>query len=752
MSVLSYLSLIAFFIYFTLGVYVLYSKPRSGINQSFFYVSMALAVYALAYTFYYIAPTKETAIFWFKISSIGWIVFPAAVVLFLFAVSKTKAYFPIFIFQPLIFLPALILLIQSLLYGLYASDFIWTGKYQVMLPDFSFFWLWVFLLYVSGYGLWSIVVIIKWRRRSLRHKDRIKANLFLAILLVTYLLSITSYFVFPLLGVRLIPDVAHVFCVILVAGFAFGIFRYQRLSIKPDFALPIIVSALQEFLLISNEEGIVVKSNKYSALTLKYSQTEIIGKKIDDLMETKEFIEDCSENQKLTFAIENVETSLIASDAEKIPVVLTYCSVKDEFNDFMGQIFVGYDRRPEIKLRSEMRERRELQHELMKARERAKESDQLKSTFLSNISHELRTPLNGILGFIDILKAEFENSEFGEIADNIDRSGNRLLGTLNSIIDLSLIETNRNEIDKEEVNITELIQNKVQLYQDYAESKNIELKFHYSDTQIVSRTDPRLMGHVISNLLDNAIKYTNKGLVKVSLEQQWIGNRQHALIKVSDTGIGIADADFSKIFERFRQSSEGQNRAYEGMGIGLSICKHFIELLDGEIWLESELGKGSIFYIKIPSYPIELAYQENDDSTIFQAKESNSESRPKPGRPFVLIVENDQSNREYMKYVLLEHCEVDVTISGTRALEMLKKNNYDLIFMDVNLDKDMTGVETMFKIRKLQKFSHVPIVAVSANVMKDKKEFFSERGFSHFLPKPFSRDTLLHLLAEIRGV
>lgn len=748
MNLLSFISLIAFFVYLIAGVYVFLDNFRSRIHKAYLFLNLSFAVYSLAYTFFYLVPTKEFALTWIRISSIGWTLFPAILLNFALALTGEEKKLNDTIVQPLIFLPGIVFLIRSLIYRLYVDDFIWSGTFWKFIPDFSSIWLWMFLFYLTLYVLFSFLLILRWRNNNRLHKSRIMGSIILWLIVFGYTASLVSNFVLPVLQFHNIPEFVHLACSIVFVGIGFAIIKYKHTPLTSDSAGEPIFSVIHDMVFLTDEDLNILRANKSLTETTGFLTEDLHGKPLREFVNWPEsWPEKPVPSQSMAHETQTGAT-IRSKSGERISVLMTGKAVIDDYNDLTGYLFVAIDIRSELKLKNETEERRELQYELTKAREKAGESDKLKSTFLSNISHELRTPLNGILGFAEILKLELKNSAFSDVADHIDQSGNRLLGTLNSIIDLSLIEANKNEIDKKAVNIPELIRSKASLYQGYAESKKLYLNISIPEQNIMSRTDPRLLGHVLSNLLDNAIKYTEEGGLEVSCRRISSGNRYWALITVQDTGIGIDKEDFSKIFERFRQSSEGHNREYQGMGIGLSICKHFVELLDGEIWMESTKGEGSAFYVKIPSY-----FTKTDDDSVQKAEVGNSMDNkvdPQPNqRPCILVVENERSNREYMKFILTEFYDVDITESGIRALEMARKNKYNVIFIDVNLNREMTGIEAMKKIRDLSNYSKCAIAAVTANVMKNARKELIQSGFTHYLAKPFNKKQLLELTNQM---
>jgi signal transduction histidine kinase len=248
-------------------------------------------------------------------------------------------------------------------------------------------------------------------------------------------------------------------------------------------------------------------------------------------------------------------------------------------------------------------ERKRFETELMQAKIKAEEMNRLKSVFLSNISHELRTPLTGILGFASILESELEGEHL-DMAQSISKSGQRLLDTMESVMDLALMESNKIDIDPSPLIVSEVVQQVVRMLTGVAFEKNLRIKVIARSEPPVVNTDRRLLSQVLYNLISNAIKFTDKGAITITIEQnieQFGKDRYHfALIHVKDTGIGISEDFMPYIFDEFRQESTGNTRKYEGTGLGLSIVKRMIGLLHGEVSVQSTVGHGSTFTVKIP--------------------------------------------------------------------------------------------------------------------------------------------------------
>lgn len=253
-----------------------------------------------------------------------------------------------------------------------------------------------------------------------------------------------------------------------------------------------------------------------------------------------------------------------------------------------------------LALKNEIAIRKQIEADLVHEKEYAEKLNHLKSIFLANMSHELRTPLISILGYSEILGEAQHEVEISRIAKTINTSGRRLLETLNLILDLSRIEAGVLKLEPSQIDLSAHIQKVCDQYQEFAGNKSIALSYTCTEPIVLAKLDETLFRQIISNLVNNAIKFTHAGEVVVSLQCIREDNNEVALINVKDTGIGIAPEQVSIIWEDFRQISEGYSREFEGSGLGLSITKKFVEKLGGEISVTSELHVGSTFSLKLP--------------------------------------------------------------------------------------------------------------------------------------------------------
>ncbi|HED08099.1 MAG TPA: PAS domain-containing sensor histidine kinase [Ignavibacteria bacterium] len=245
-------------------------------------------------------------------------------------------------------------------------------------------------------------------------------------------------------------------------------------------------------------------------------------------------------------------------------------------------------------------EKKEKELELIKAKEKAEEVNKIKTKFYANMSHELRTPLVGILGFSEIIKNEDENEEFKEYGAMIYASTLRLQRTLNSVLDFSKIDDRSFKLEFDKIDVNKLAKEEFYLFKVDAEKKQIDYKLNLKEDTFIIKSDSRLLSTIFNHIIDNGIKYTKEGFVEVNVNKAQEADGTFLLFEVKDSGIGIEKEQLNLIWEEFRQVSEGLARNYEGVGLGLSIVKKFVGLLNGSIEVKSEYLKGSSFCVKIP--------------------------------------------------------------------------------------------------------------------------------------------------------
>ena len=361
------------------------------------------------------------------------------------------------------------------------------------------------------------------------------------------------------------------------------------------------------------------------------------------------------------------------------------------------------------------------------------------------MSHELRTPLVGILGYADILANELGNGEHKEMAETILQSGNQLIETLNSILDLSRIEADRNELDITTVDIREVLNETYALFKPMANSKNLQLKFNLPLENLYVDTDRQLLTKIFNNLLNNAIKFTFKGGITINSNVLLRNNKMFVQTEISDSGIGIPVEYNQLIFEPFRQVSEGLSRSYTGSGLGLTLTKKFVELLNGNISFKSKENHGTTFIVTFPFSHTVPGLQVEEETDIVQT----STELKLNYKPALLLVEDDIVNAQIIIAYLSPHFNINHVEDGQTGIEFCKEKNYEVILMDIAL-KGISGTTAMKEIKKLSAhYSKIPIIAITAFAMLGDKESFLKAGFSHYISKPFTRSQLFRVLTSI---
>ena len=382
------------------------------------------------------------------------------------------------------------------------------------------------------------------------------------------------------------------------------------------------------------------------------------------------------------------------------------------------------------------------QDELLISKELIEESEKLKSSLLDNMNHELRTPMNGILGFADLLLAKVDNPEARIMVENILYSGRRLLHTVKSIMDVAQLASGKYPINLNLADLSLIIGASLPNYFKMAEDKGLTILSNL-DNSVIANVDSIGLQNIISHLIHNALKFTLKGWVEISTTYVKEGSESKPAIMIKDTGIGIPVSKQKIIFQEFRQESEGMDRSYQGNGLGLSIVQRIMELMHGEIKLESEQGVGSTFTLLFPSVtasPKLKSINDTDKKGVSSASKLN-ENIPESLK--ILIVEDDKLNAELTVFYLEKIATVDVAYNGETALEKAKQNNYQLILMDINLGIGMDGIETTRRIRRLENYQHIPVIATTGYTLYNEIEQIKNSGLTDYLPKPFSRKELL---------
>jgi two-component system sensor histidine kinase/response regulator len=377
----------------------------------------------------------------------------------------------------------------------------------------------------------------------------------------------------------------------------------------------------------------------------------------------------------------------------------------------------------------------------------AQNADKAKGEFLANISHEIRTPLNVVIGFSELLSKSLKESKYINYVDSIRIAGRSLLKLINDILDLSKIEAGMMEIQRAPTNLRSIFKEIQQIFKQKIESKRLDFIIEIDEEapSVLLLDEPKLR-EILLNLVGNAVKFTDKGFVKISTKKTTSAYERadsiNLMIMVEDSGIGINKNEQTEIFDSFRQQSGQSNRKYEGTGLGLSISKKLVEMMNGEIWVDSDIGKGSTFTISLTNIKIvpmaEVLYEfESANYLDYKFKSGN-----------ILVVDDNESNCCLLKELLIEAgFGVFIAENGHEAIIIAEKLLPDMIIMDIRMPV-MDGIEASKKLKKNIKTDRIPIIALTASVITSEKEKVAAAGFDGYLAKPIQTEKLFNELSK----
>jgi PAS domain S-box-containing protein len=490
----------------------------------------------------------------------------------------------------------------------------------------------------------------------------------------------------------------------------------------------LIDNASEGFWLI-NDKFEAIEVNDFLCSLLGYKKEEILGKNpIEFFDEANQKIAQYHMSKMDSTEHRIFEIEVRRKDGTHLPIMINATTLRDEAGNLKGSFSFVKD----------ISMLKNVEKQLIDAREVAQNSDKLKSAFLANMSHEVRTPMNGILGFTELLKGDdLSTDDKDYYVDIIQKSGERMLNTINDIIDISKIESGQMELQFSSINLKELFDEIYESFLEEAESKSLKfsLDFQIAKRDLNIRSDANKLTSILNKLIKNAIKYTMEGSVNIQVYMK--DSTMHCVVK--DTGIGIPKGREDAIFNRFEQADIGDKHALQGSGLGLSISLAFIKMLDGEISCKSEEGVGTEFSFWVPVNQV--------TKSMADSNEYIEKSKKLKGLK-LLIAEDDQVSFDYLNLILEAYCsEIVHATNGYEALNALKnQSDFDLVLMDMKMPT-MNGFDAVKQIRK---FNHrIPIIAQTAFGLMGDREKVLEAACDEYISKPINENELLKKMSDL---
>ncbi len=486
-----------------------------------------------------------------------------------------------------------------------------------------------------------------------------------------------------------------------------------------------VFDSLQDPVFIHDFEGNILEVNNRACERLNYTREELLQMTPMDIDDRGNALDAPSVFKIMEDQGQyRGETTHLSKEGKKIPAELNASKIL-------------YQGKPAIlTIARDITERRQYERDLLKAKDEAEQSTRLKSAFLANLSHEIRTPLNAILGFSDLLnKQGLAEEKKQEFVSTIQQSGQKLLSIMDDILDLSMIESNQVEIESKYFSLNELVEQFVAETRSNIEftGKDIKCFAHkpLSDDNDTIETDYDKIKQIYKILLDNALKFTDKGKIEVGYT---VKSSDYIDFYVKDSGVGIPEESKETIFERFRQVDQSITREYEGLGLGLSIADGLVKQLGGSMSVMSQLQQGAEFIFSLPI----------KHSRKTKATEEKAVSEVDLSGKTILVAEDDMMNFLLVKEFLIDtNAEIKHAENGLEAVNFCKSNSVDLVIMDIKMPV-LDGIKAFDQIRKIN--PEIPIIAFTAHAYENDKKRLLQKGFDEYLSKPVKQEELRELV------
>ena len=503
---------------------------------------------------------------------------------------------------------------------------------------------------------------------------------------------------------------------------------------KSQTWLQTIIDSVLSVIVVKDINGKVIACNESYKKTFGYKSSNLIGKHNEDIYVEEEALAIRNIDQEIIeLGIERTyEQQLYTADKTKHIFLVTKNPLKDNNGNVYAIVSSGTD----------ISVIKTLENKLYKAQLEAVIANNAKSQFLANMSHEIRTPINAIIGYSDLLKKKNQDERTKEYVNSISQSSRSLLGLINQVLDLSKIEAGKIELNNETADVYNILESIIEIFQLKAKQKNINLSIEYvSRPEIYFSLDIQKLKQIIINLLGNALKFTDEGFIKIVFNYETV-NAEYGNIelKIIDSGIGVSEEDKKKLFKPFTQIDSDNNRRAEGTGLGLNISRQLAEIMNGEIKLESTLGKGSTFTLNL--YNIETARDFNRSS------QTNENIDYQFNACKLLVIDDIYDNRRIIADLLIDYgFEVIQAENGKDGLNKAIQEKPEIILLDLVLP-DLNGWDVCKTIReKLPNINQVILAYTAVDSLNNINDY-DKKAFNGQLIKPINRSILLSELSK----
>ncbi|MEY3218907.1 MAG: hypothetical protein RIT27_264 [Pseudomonadota bacterium] len=528
----------------------------------------------------------------------------------------------------------------------------------------------------------------------------------------------------------------------------FSLLEQIRRSEETNRQLAAIVEQSEEAMLTVDIDGYITSWNLGAEKLYGYSQKDALGKHITFLLPLDHLpseLTDILRHHKNELFTRRYEVQMLDFNGHLLDIAMTATPLLNSREEHIGEICVGRD----------ITERKNFEKMLLQAKETAEAATRAKATFLAMMSHEIRTPMNGIIGMTRLALSTPLNDEQKDYLECVQSSADSLLIILNDILDLSKIDAGKLTLETTPLQVNELIKGITKLFTSPANSKELELKTSISP-EIPSHLlgDPVRLRQIVSNLLNNALKFTSQGYIAIHVSpcRAKRDNYFGLHFSIIDTGIGISEDKLELIFAPFSQADSSTTRHFGGTGLGLTISSRLIDLMNGRIWVESCLGKGSTFHFTIELEMLDdeslqsLQNQKNETQFYQISAVSNDQKTYR-----ILLVEDNIFNQKVATILLKKMgYVVEVANDGLEAINALETKDYDVVLMDMQMP-NIDGLEATQRIRAKNssvRNPQIPIIAMTANAMQGDKERCLQSGMNDYISKPINVDDLQAILRK----